>query len=237
MKKNYSTITNDIQFLLLGDSHAGAIGRAAKEAGIPFVGGPMGAGREFTAPFVDWNNKDPVFRSGYANELYRSFLGELEANSLQDVKIPLLCTFGFALHFYATTENWEIYREVDGKLASAFLEGPLFHDLICAMAQGALDFYRTVLKMRVEVIAVLPPQKVPETSEPSVFQAAQNVLLAKAERLGLPVLDVRDGTTGFDKLQHEDFSQENDPIHGNTAFGQAILNAFVSQRISADVGA
>ncbi|QUS58942.1 hypothetical protein [Pseudovibrio brasiliensis] len=230
MKKNCSTTTNDPQFLLLGDSHAGAIGRAAKEAGVPFVGGPMGAGREFTAPFVDWDAETLTFHSSYAEEMYQSFLKELNASSLLDVNLPLLCTFGFALHFYATSENWEIYREADHTLSQSFLESPLFHDLICVMAQGALDFYRSLIEKGIDVTAILPPQKVPETSDPNVFRAAQSVLIAEANRMGLKTLDVRQGTVGRDGLQLDDFSQENDPIHGNVAFGQVLLDAFTNQR-------
>lgn len=237
MKKNCSTTTNDPQFLLLGDSHAGAIGRAAKETGVQFVGGPMGAGREFTAPFVDWDAEKLTFRSSYADEMYQSFLEELNASSLLEVKLPLLCTFGFAPHFYATSENWEIYREADHTLSPSFLESQLFHDLICVMAQGALGFYRSLIEKGVEITAVLPPQKIPETADPNVFYAAQEVLIVEANCMGLKILDVRQGTVGKDGLQLDDYSQENDPIHGNVAFGQVLLDAFTSQRTTDHVTA
>ncbi|SDQ31374.1 hypothetical protein [Pseudovibrio sp. Tun.PSC04-5.I4] len=232
MKKNCSTTTSNAQFLLMGDSHAGAIGRAAKETGIDLVGGPMGAGREFTAPFFDLDNGDLSFHSDYAEEMYRSFLKELGVASLQEVKIPVVATFGFALHFYATKENWDIYKGPNLTLSPAFLESTLFAELIRSMARGAFDFYEALLGMGIEVFAVLAPQKVPDTSEALVFKAAQRALVAKAAELRLPLLDVRATTTDRNGWQSPAFSQENDPIHGNSAFGNAVLQALKRQRVS-----
>ena len=53
MATQCSTTTPPARFLLLGDSHAGCVGRAAQTAELPFVGGPLGSGRDFLAPFFD----------------------------------------------------------------------------------------------------------------------------------------------------------------------------------------
>lgn len=72
MTTPYSTTTGRARFLLLGDSHAGAVGRAARAAGLPFAGGPTGSGRDFLGPFFDPRGADDItFRDAEAERLYR----------------------------------------------------------------------------------------------------------------------------------------------------------------------
>ncbi|MFF4301203.1 hypothetical protein [Streptomyces sp. NPDC001601] len=60
MTTPYSTTTlpAPARFLLLGDSHAGCVGRAARQAQLPFVGGPVGSGRDFLGPFLGADDGD-----------------------------------------------------------------------------------------------------------------------------------------------------------------------------------
>ncbi|MFE2139501.1 hypothetical protein ACFW9X_41060 [Streptomyces sp. NPDC059466] len=114
MTTPYSTTTATARFLLLGDSHAGPLGRAARAAGLPFLGGPIGAGREFNADFFDLRGGDVVFRKEEAERLYRAFLEELGVPGLDRLTIPLVATFGLSAHTLATTENWRVYRDRGG---------------------------------------------------------------------------------------------------------------------------
>jgi hypothetical protein len=156
----------------MGDSHAGPVGRAARAAGIAFSGGPIGSGRDFNAGFFDLRGDDPVFRDPEIDALYRGFLGELGAAGLGELAVPLVLTFGLSVHFFATTENWQLYRTRTGAFAPGFVSGPLFSAIVRAMARDAIAFYRHARGLGLRVLAVLPPQRVPAMSDPEIFLAA-----------------------------------------------------------------
>lgn len=212
-----------VRFLLLGDSHAGVIGRAAAAAGLPVCGGPIGAGRDFNAEFFDVRDDDIVFRDPEIDELYRGFRAELGVAGLGDIGIPLVCTFGLSAHFFATIENWHVYRVPGGGLAPGFLASRLFDDIVCAMARDALVFYRYACERGLRVLAVMPPQRVPTLSDPVVFMAAQDTIARALTAIGVEVVDLRERVvddTGFQRLE---LSASDDAIHGNLAFGRIIL--------------
>ncbi|MFD7018641.1 hypothetical protein [Streptomyces sp. NPDC059928] len=211
------------RFLLLGDSHAGPIGRAAKAAGISFSGGPVGAGREFNAGFFDLRGKDVVFRGSETDGLYRTFLDELGVTGLDALDVPLVCTFGFSAHFIATTANWDIYRVHGGGFAPGFLRSRLFDDLVRAAVRDALAFYAHARALGLRVVSVMPPQRVPSMSDPSVFRAAQETMRRALVELGVEVVDLRDRVTDEAGRQRPEFSEATDEIHGSLAFGRLIL--------------
>ncbi|MET1077647.1 MAG: hypothetical protein ABWY06_06470 [Pseudomonas sp.] len=227
MKTPYSTTTPSPRFLLLGDSHAGPIGAAARTQGLPFSGGPLGAGRDFSGPFFDLTEGGLVLRDGEMNGLLSGFLHELGVNRLAQLQIPLVSTLGLSLHFYATTENWECYRVRGGQFDPDFLGSRLFDGLIAAMAQEALAFYERLLALGLRVWVVLPPQRVPSLSDAQVFMAAQECLLRRLTALGVEVIDIRAATTDAAGLQRPEFCEADDPLHGNLAFGQLLLQALV----------
>ncbi|WP_405883206.1 hypothetical protein OG762_34420 [Streptomyces sp. NBC_01136] len=218
----YSTTTTSARFLLLGDSHAGPIGRAAKEGGIPFHGGPIGAGREFTAEFFDVREDDVVFRKPEADRYYRGFLDELGVSALGGLTVPLVSTLGFSAHFVATLENWQVYR-VRGEFPTGFLSSRLFDGIVRAMTRGALDFYRLAHELGLRVLAVMPPQRVPGHSDPEVFMAAQDTIRRALLELGTEVVDLRSRSTDETGFQRPELCETNDSIHGNLAFGRMIL--------------
>ncbi|MEU7177439.1 MULTISPECIES: hypothetical protein [Streptomyces] len=225
MTTPYSTTTTPARarFLLLGDSHAGPIGRAAQAAGIPFHGGPIGAGREFTAGFFDLRENDVVFRKPEAEARYRGFLAELGVSGLDRLTVPLVSTFGFSVHFVATTENWEVYRVRGGGLAPGFLASGLFDDIVHAMVRDALAFYRHARGLGLRVLAAMPPQRVPGQSDPLVFRAAQETVRRALDALGVEIVDLRARVTDGTGFQRPELCEADDPIHGNLAFGRLIL--------------
>jgi len=218
-----STTTTSARFLLLGDSHAGTIGRAASAAGLPFHGGPMGAGREFTASFFELCDGTVVFREDEPQRLYREFLDQFAVADLADLTVPVVATFGFSVHFYATTENWRIYRSPDGAFPPGFLDGPLFDAIVRAMARDAIGFYRHARALGLRVLAVLPPQRVPVHSDPTVFLAAQEALRRAVAGTGAELVDLRAKTTDASGFQRPELCEPDDPIHGNLAFGRLVV--------------
>jgi hypothetical protein len=214
------------RFLLLGDSHAGPIGRAARAAGVAFTGGPVGAGRDFNAGFLEVRDGDLVFRKPEAQEYYRRFLDELgvaDLAGLAERKIPLVSTFGFNVHTFATTENWACYRLPGGSFPAGFLTSRLFDEIVRAMARDALACYRHARDLGLRVLAVLPPQRVPAMSDPQVFLAAQDTVAASLVPLGVELVDLRDRVTDQTGFQRPELCEAGDPIHGNLAFGRLIL--------------
>ena len=223
MTTQSSITTAPARFLLLGDSHAGVIGQAARAAGLPFQGGPIGSARDFNAEFFDLNGNEPVFREPAADRLYRDFLAGLGISGLAELTVPLVLTFGLSAHFFATTENWQLYRSRDGGFRPGFLNSRLCERIVRAMARDALAFYRHARGRRLRVLAVLPPQRVPGMSDPVIFRVAQQAMLAALTELDIELVDLRDRVTDPAGDQLPQFSQPDDPIHGNLAFGRLIV--------------
>ncbi|MET8291483.1 hypothetical protein ABZV80_40865 [Streptomyces sp. NPDC005132] len=221
------TTTAPARFLLLGDSHAGPIGRAAQNAGIPFQGGPIGAGREFTDTFFTVRDtpegSDVVFHAEEAEEHYRRFLGELGVAALAGLDVPLVATFGFCAHFVALRENWDLYRDRSGSVPPAFLASPLFDAIVRAAVRDALRFYGHAVSLGLRVLAVMPPQRVPGQSDPAVFMATQESIRLAVTEHGAEIVDLRRRTTSPDGLQRPELCEADDEIHGNIAFGRVIL--------------
>lgn len=222
MTTPYSTTTTSRRCLILGDCHAVAIGRAANAAGFSFGGGPLGVGRDFSLGFFDVRDGDLVFRRAEAETLYRRFLDEFGVPSLRKLTVPVVSTFGFTLHRFARAENWRIYRQ-GTDYPPGFLNSLLFEEIVLAMARHALDFYRHVLDAGLRTLAVMSPQRVPESSDPVVFMAAQEVVRREVEALGVEVVDLRFRVTDGTGMQRPEFCLEDDPIHGNLAFGRLVV--------------
>ncbi|MBQ1090470.1 hypothetical protein [Streptomyces sp. B93] len=218
-----TTTTPAPRFLLLGDSHAGCVGRAAREAALPFVGGPLGSGRDFLGPFFDVDGGTLTFRDAHAQRLFREFLDALEVTELGGLKAPLVCTFGLSAHTLATRQNWDIHRDRHGTVPEAFLRSALFTDLIRASVRGALAFYAHTAAHGLRVLAPLPPQRVPGMSDPAVFFAAQDIVGAELATRGIEIVDVRDKVTDGTGHQRAAFCQKDDTIHGNDAFGRLVV--------------
>ncbi len=215
------------RFLLLGDSHAGCVGRAARQAGLPFVGGPVGSGRDFLGPFFDVadgaGEGEPVFRDGEAGRLVREFLDALEVTGLAGLEVPLVCTFGLSAHTVATRQNWDVHRDRHGTVPEGFLRSTLFADLVRAAVRGALAFYDHTAALGLRVLAPLPPQRVPGMSDPTVFFAAQTVVGSELAARGVEIVDLRARVTDGSGRQRPVFCHADDTIHGNLAFGRLVI--------------
>ncbi|MFG2936993.1 hypothetical protein [Streptomyces sp. NPDC048282] len=216
------------RFLLLGDSHAGCVGRAALQADLPFVGGPVGSGRDFLGPFLDLDGADGddgdlVFRDAETRRLVREFLDALGVTGFAELGVPLVCTFGLSSHTVATRQNWDIHRDRHGTVPEGFLRSGLFGDLVRASARGALAFYDRTAALGLRVLAPLPPQRVPGMSDPAVFFAAQDVIGAELAARGVEIVDLRARVTDGSGRQRPVFCEADDTIHGNLAFGRLVV--------------
>jgi hypothetical protein len=223
----------DVSFLLLGDSHAAAIGKAARAMELRFVGGPIGAGRDYFAPFfvpreeIGSDQMTLQFTSADAVKTWAQFQTELAVCNVSASSVPLLCTFGTSFHFPATSENWWLYREQIARATSAFFESKLFTQLAQNMLAPALEFYRLLKHASLTVHVALPPQRVPNMAQDQVFLALQQQFVAALKAIDVPVIDVRNQVCDERGMQLPAFSEANDPIHGNLAFGKKIVESYL----------
>ncbi|KPA90280.1 MULTISPECIES: hypothetical protein [Pseudomonas] len=227
MKTPYSTTTPSPSFLLLGDSNAGPIGKAAQARGLMACGGPLGAGRDFNVDFLVAQPGDVGFRDTEMDQRYRQALELAGVARLEELSVPLVSTLGMSVHFLASRPNWHCYQDESGEFDAGFLGGPLFESIIEEMSRYALAFYERVLGLGIRVLVVLPPQRVPEFSDARVFIAAQEVLIRRLRELGVELIDVRDAANGEDGWQAPRFCEIDDPLHGNLAFGELIVEALL----------
>ncbi|WP_432841805.1 hypothetical protein [Dactylosporangium sp. CA-092794] len=205
------------------------MGKAAEAARVPFRGGPLGAGRDFTASFFSATGTDVSFHDPEAEKLYRGFLADSGAGALGELTVPLVATFGFAVHFVATRHNWHPHRRADGSFPPGYLTSDLFAAVVRAWNADAIAFYRFVTGLGVRVLAVLPPQRVPRQSDPEVFFAAQECVREAVAATGAEIVDVRPRTAGPDRTQLPRFCLPNDEIHGNLAFGRIVLSDLLAR--------
>ncbi|MGY4981845.1 hypothetical protein ACWCYL_32695 [Streptomyces sp. 900105755] len=235
MTTPYSTTTlpAPARFLLLGDSHAGCVGRAARQAQLPFVGGPVGSGRDFLGPFLgaddgdggvgDGDDGDLVFRDAAVGRMVREFLEQLGVSGFAGLGVPLVCTFGLSAHTVATRQNWDVHRDRHGAVPERFLRSRLFADLVRASVRGALAFYGRTAALGLRVLALMPPQRVPGMSDPAVFFAAQDIIGTELIARGVELIDLRARVTDGTGHQRPVFCQPDDTIHGNLAFGRLVV--------------
>jgi hypothetical protein len=223
-----------VSFLLLGDSHAAAVGKAAQAMGLRFVGGPIGAGRDYFAPFFvprEETGSDQMvlrFIRADAAKIWAQFQTELAVSNSSVSSVPLLCTFGTSFHFPATSENWWLYQEQITQAPIAFFESKLFTQLAQNMLAPALDFYRLLKDASLSVHVALPPQRVPNMAQDQVYFALQQKFIEALTELKVPVIDVRSQVCDARGLQRAEFGEANDPIHGNLAFGKKIVESYLN---------
>ncbi|MFF8096873.1 hypothetical protein [Streptomyces sp. NPDC016675] len=218
-----STTTPPARFLLLGDSHAACIGQAARASGLPFVGGPVGSGRDFLGPFFDTDGTEIRFRAPEGQRLHRQFLDALGAGGLAGLPVPLVSTFGFSVHTVATRQNWDVHRHHRGDFPASFLRSALFSALVRGVIRGALAFYDHTAALGLRVVAVMPPQRVPDMADARVFHAAQDVVRDEVAARGVEIVDLRGRVTDRSGEQRPAFCMPDDTIHGNLAFGRLVV--------------
>lgn len=217
------------RFLLLGDSHAGVIGKAAQARELPFSGGPLGTGRDFAVDFFSLTRHDVVFREAEMERLYRQALEPFEVPQLAKIGVPLVSTIGLSLHYLATAPNWTCYQTPDGEFDEGFFAGPLFESIVDTSSKPALAFYEQARAMNLKVFAALPPQRVPELSDSRVFMAAQTLLIERLQGLGIELIDVRAAANDEQDFQRSAYCEVDDPLHGNLAFGELIVEQLLKQ--------
>ena len=225
MKTRCWRIMKKAEFALIGDSHAGAIGKAAREAGLGFEGGPLGSAREFYGGFFEAVESGVSFKSPDTEEMHRELCTLLKVGNLCDVDIPILSTIGSGFHVPATSALWEVFQGTPGCFEAQFQESGLFDEICQKLMAPMLDFHRCLIERSASIYFVLPPQRVPETSSSVVLQLFQTRAADALSATGCKIIDTRLVTSDSDGWQLREYCKDNDPLHANTAFGVEILKA------------
>lgn len=212
-------------FALIGDSHAGAIGKAARAAGLAFAGGPLASAREFYTPF--WRGVDTglAFTNPETEEMHGELCRLLGVANMADIRVPVVSTIGSGFHVPATRALWTTFEVGPDIYDADFLDNDLFAGICARMLAPMLDFHRALLDRGIAVQFALPPQRLPDTASEPILQVMQAQAIAALARAGCSIVDVRDACAGPDGWLAPEFCQEGDPLHANTAYGQAVLRA------------
>ncbi|MEP5762428.1 MAG: hypothetical protein ABJ327_24555 [Litoreibacter sp.] len=212
------------EFILLGDSHAGAIGIAARKNNLQFLGGPLASGREFYLPFHDHVEGKISFRDDDMETLHRQLCSMLGVDNLLSINLPILCTIGSGFHVAATSALWGSFMNDQRSIDDGFFQSTLFQDMCAGLFDPARQFYKTLRDAGYNVQFALPPQRCPDTSDVRVMLAFQSCVLSQLRDLGCSIVDTRK-ITASNAQQRVEFCKENDPVHANDAFGEAVLKA------------
>jgi hypothetical protein len=66
-------------------------------------------------------------------------------------------------------------------------------------------------------------------SDARVFMAAQARLVERLRALGVELVDMREAANDDRGLQRVEFCEVDDPLHGNLAFGELVLDQLLRQ--------
>lgn len=213
------------KFFIFGDSHAGTIMRAAKSLELDFAGGSIMAGMYLNDPFFDVRDGRFVMKTKMGRERLRTRLedSDLDRNFL-NVDMPILSTVGFnATNFSGPFLNSEFaVQNMPGK---RLISQACFRAVVEASRQGALEFYRALVREKKNVFAVLSPQRFTQDNF-AVCQAFNETMVDLVSSLSVEIVDVSAETTGGGGSLLPEFANPDDHVHGNDAFGTAVLRKF-----------
>lgn len=213
------------KFALIGDSHAGTIGRAAREQCIEFGGGPIASGKEFYSDFFEIEQSKLVFKVEDTVRVYGELCELWGVSHIEQLDIPIISTIGSGFHFPAARAVWANFRDEELGFAKNFISGPMCQAIFQRMQAPMLAFHQHLVAQGKTIFFALPPQRIPDSAWAELFSALQNRAVAELTKIGCSVIDVRNDTS--DKYGNilPEFCQDNDPIHGNIALGKKILAA------------
>jgi hypothetical protein len=216
-------------FALVGDCVAAAIGTAARERGVAYIGGPVSTGAGMERDFFDLDGTAFVPRFGDVVPQRYAELFRPEPERYVDLfrcGLPLLSTVGSNVNRLARTLHQDFYRP--RRLDQHALSDAVLRQVICENRTGPLRFYRTALELGCEVHAVHSAQRFPAAIA-VLARRLESIFLDLLLDAGVALVDVRPETTdeaGY--LRPEYFSDHaDDKTHANDAWGGVVLDRFL----------
>lgn len=214
-----------VDFALIGDSHAGAIGRAARARELRFQGGPMASAKSFYSDFFEVGTKALFFTDSDVQEMHNELCRLLEIPNLEALTVPLISTIGSGFHVPATNAIWASFRNPASEFDAGFLNSDLCAAICDRMLSPMCTFHEHLIQQGITVQFVLPPQRVPETSDQQIHAMVQSRASATLADIGCTIIDVRKRTCDINGQQLPSYCEEKDPLHANIAMGEIVLAA------------
>jgi len=183
-----------VDFALIGDSHAGAIGRAARARDLRFHGGPLASARSFYSDFFEAGPDGLRFTDAEVQEMHAQLCALLEIPTLSQVQVPLISTIGSGFHVPATGALWSSFVRPDGGFEAGFVGSDLCAAICDRMLGPMLGFHALLIGHGIGVRFVLPPQRVPDTSNALIQTLIQTRAVAALTDLGCTIIDMRAST-------------------------------------------
>lgn len=205
-------------FFLVGDSHAVAIGAAARAQGRSFKGGPLGQGRLLETSFYTVEDRNFFLGPQFPEDWRHSFKGLLTYPG------PILSTVGFNSTRFARDMGKHLTK--NGKKEwSALMTRQVFDQCVLDTRTYAVEFYRLLKHHGRQVYFVSSPQRAPVGVRNILFDC-ESILIPNIEATGARHVDVRKklGAQGNDiDLK---FRRLGDVSHANEAYGAVVLAEF-----------
>lgn len=207
------------EFFLLGDSHAVAIGQAARAEGRVLSGGPIGIGQMLEGDFYNVENGRFHLAAAPSAVVRDSYAGLLEFPG------PILCTLGFNSRRFAVVMH-EFLAAQGAAHWTEVLSRQAFVQCVRDARSGALGLYRLLAAHERDVYFVPSPQRVPPGLRQCLLDF-EAVLIRDVAATGARLVDVRDrlGLEAADDILPR-YRNPNDNSHGSPAYGQLVLTEF-----------
>lgn len=197
-----------------------AIGQAARCSGLAVTGGPLGAGARLEEPFYRVDGEDFIITlpgTGALRPMFRPLL----ASSL-----PVLSTLGFNSHRLAG-EIHAYCRSLGVSNWQQAMSSQVFEHMVLDARRTALAFYRLLAEHGREVYFTCSPQRVaPHLYD--MLAASEDVLIREICKTGAVFLDHRAQTMDGHSLAAP-YANEADAMHGSIAWGQVVLDLFMTE--------
>lgn len=209
--------TERSQFFLIGDSHAVAIGSAARQQGRDFVGGPLGIGKDLERPFYRVEGDRFRLSGAHMAPLSPDFEGLLQYDG------AVLSTVGFnSLRF--AREMHEYLSGLGSREWSKVMTGHVFRQCVLDARQNALEFYRLMNANGRRVFFVPSPQRARSRFRQLLLDF-EAVMIAEVVATGAIFIDTRDLLYDGDGI-NPIYAMEGDDSHGSVEYGRLVLECF-----------
>lgn len=209
-------MATDGPVFVVGDSNAVALGAAARAAGRPFRGGPLGSGRNLEMPFYRIEQGDFVLTGQSRAPLVDEYRSLLRHDG------PILSCVGFNSHRLAG----QLHGYCAGQGAAHWSElwsDQVMRQLVADSRAVALTFYRDLAAHDRKVYFIHSPQRVPPHLVPLLRDIEQR-LIPLVQATGARLVDVRAQIAGDAGLLPQ-YAHPGDKVHANAAMGAVALAA------------
>jgi hypothetical protein len=209
------------EFFLIGDSHSGTIGYAARKLGMDFRGGPVASGRQLESVFFRiQDNRFLITLDGRASTKRVERFENLLA-----FEGPILSTVGFNTHTFVGPAV-EYSKKTGVSLGD--MSSGAFAQWVRDERDGALQFYSTMANHSRKVFFTVSPQRFADSEEKEIGRRFESVLITAIAGMGAKFIDVREETCDAEGILLPELASrgKRDTNHASIEWGRLVLAKF-----------